>query len=264
MKVSFERVSHNFLELNSCGRQVIDQYDRGVARKYGRKDYHILYIVKGFCHLENQTAGAGTLILFHPDEPQYYRFFSKDQSISLYLHFSGTGCKDLLQKSGIGERVTYIGNSARLERIFEQLLDEHLLQKPCSNEICAGLLWQFIGLAGQKAKQKGQRAVYPEKNLDAICRRMHKDYFKNHSITEYAAMAHLSESRFSHAFKEQTGLSPKAYLTRIRVDHACRLLEDPQLSLAEVAAAVGIEDTNYFSRLIKKYTGHTPSHFRSL
>lgn len=264
MEISHERVSHKFLELNCCGRQIIDQYDRGSNRKNGRSDYHILYIAAGVCHLEDQPVEAGNLIFFRPGEPQIYQFHAADRSESLYIHFSGTGCEQLIEACNLNRRVTYVGKSARLVQLFDHLLDEYRLQKPFHAETCAGLLWQFMATAGRKAGDQKRQALYPEKSLDEVCRRMHREYAEHRTVAEYAALCHLSESRFSHAFKERTGLSPKAYMTRIKVDNACRLLGDLNVSLAEAAHAVGIEDLNYFSRLIKKHTGHTPTYFRNI
>jgi len=75
-------------------------------------------------------------------------------------------------------------------------------------------------------------------------------------------MCHLSEGRFAHVFKESTGMSPKQYMLHIKTELACRLLATTDLSVGEVAREVGIEDPNYFCRLMKKQTGHTPKALR--
>ena len=69
--------------------------------------------------------------------------------------------------------------------------------------------------------------------------------------------------RFSHAFKESVGVSPKRYMLEIKVAVARDLLRHTDLDISEVALKVGIEDANYFTKLIKRYTGHTPSYFRT-
>ena len=264
MAVSYEKVSHKFLELNSCGCQILEGIDRSCVRKNGRKDYHFLYITEGVCYLEDHKVEAGNLILFKPDEPQYYRFSADVKTVSRYMHFSGVGCEELIESCNLNRRVTFVGKSERLQRVFDIMHDEYVLKRPFFSESCAGLLWQFIAFAGQRAQERISTAIYPEKNLDMVCRMMYEEFALDKSIADYAKLVNLSESRFSHAFKERTGLSPKAFITRIKIENACRLLEDPNLSLAEVAHAIGVNDLNYFSRLIKKHTGHTPSYFRNM
>ena len=122
---------------------------------------------------------------------------------------------------------------------------------------------QFLSMIGQSIDS--YNSVIPhdaEDRMHRICQKMHHEYTANHPISYYSDACFLSESRFSHAFKAYTGRSPKAYLLLLRADYAVRLLETTNLSLQEISNQIGIDDTNYFSRLIKKHTGYPPLHFR--
>ena len=55
-----------------------------------------------------------------------------------------------------------------------------------------------------------------------------------------------------------TGTSPKRYVLGLRVSAALDLLATTDLTVSQVATAVGVGDVNYFSRLIKKHTGRSP------
>jgi AraC-like DNA-binding protein len=83
------------------------------------------------------------------------------------------------------------------------------------------------------------------------------------TLAEMAAHAGLSESQFSHLFKQQTGHSPIAYFNQLKMQHACTLLTITQLSVKEVAHALGFADAYYFSRLFKQHIGVAPREFRS-
>lgn len=83
------------------------------------------------------------------------------------------------------------------------------------------------------------------------------------TLAEMAAHAGLSESQFSHLFKQQTGHSPIAYFNQLKMQHACALLTLTQLSVKEVAHALGYTDAYYFSRLFKQHIGVAPRQFRS-
>ena len=79
-----------------------------------------------------------------------------------------------------------------------------------------------------------------------------------------AAQAGLSESQFSHLFKQQTGHAPLTYFIHLKMQHACSLLTLTQLSVKEIAQEVGYTDSYYFSRLFKKIIGVAPSRYRAV
>jgi AraC family transcriptional regulator of arabinose operon len=82
-------------------------------------------------------------------------------------------------------------------------------------------------------------------------------------LAQLAAQARLSVPHYSACFKRQTGYPPMAYFQRLKIQHAAQLLALTDLRLGEIASAVGLEDTFYFSRLFKKIMGQSPRHFRT-
>ena len=52
------------------------------------------------------------------------------------------------------------------------------------------------------------------------------------------------------------------YLNRLRIEKACRLLEESDLSIAQVSSEVGYSEHSYFCRVFKKVMGKTPSLWR--
>ncbi|MCW8130358.1 MAG: helix-turn-helix domain-containing protein [Planctomycetota bacterium] len=77
-------------------------------------------------------------------------------------------------------------------------------------------------------------------------------------VETLARLAGLSPSRFAHRFKEETGDSVIAYLLKLRLRQAARLLEYSGRSVKEVAADVGFESPFYFSRQFKKHFRVSP------
>lgn len=82
------------------------------------------------------------------------------------------------------------------------------------------------------------------------------------SIASYAAQTGISENYLSRLVKQYTGRSVGAWIDIVRIQRAKRMLSSTPLPIIDIAAAVGVEDQSYFSRLFKKETGLTPSAFR--
>ena len=94
-------------------------------------------------------------------------------------------------------------------------------------------------------------------------------YIKNHfeqdlGIEQVSEQVGLSVSYFSHLFKQRTGVTFLEYLTNVRVDYACLLLENLELKTYEIALKVGYTDQRYFSQVFKKKMKKTPSEYRKM
>jgi two-component system response regulator YesN len=84
------------------------------------------------------------------------------------------------------------------------------------------------------------------------------------SLERVAAHIHLSPSHFSRIFREGTGESFLAYLTRIRIEKAKSLLLNHSIPLAEIGARTGFKDQSYFTRVFKRNTGLSPGKYRGI
>lgn len=73
----------------------------------------------------------------------------------------------------------------------------------------------------------------------------------------------ISPRHFKLRFKEATHETPIAYLQRIRIENAKRLLERSRDTVNEITWKIGYEDINSFRRLFIKHTGLSPKAFRS-
>ncbi|MDX8339367.1 AraC family transcriptional regulator [Draconibacterium sp. IB214405] len=82
------------------------------------------------------------------------------------------------------------------------------------------------------------------------------------TLKKLAAVVHLSDSYFSRLFVSRTGFPPIDYFNQLKIQKSCRLLDNRELSIADVAREVGIEDQFYFSRLFKKVMNHSPREYR--
>lgn len=82
-------------------------------------------------------------------------------------------------------------------------------------------------------------------------------------ISTLSARARMSHTHFFLLFKRATGHSPIAYLTRVRMRHACELLEQTPLTIREVARSIGYRDPLYFSRIFKSVHGVAPGIWRA-
>jgi transcriptional regulator GlxA family with amidase domain len=82
------------------------------------------------------------------------------------------------------------------------------------------------------------------------------------AVQEMIKRSHFAERTFKRRFTSGTGLTPLAYVQRLRVEDAKRRLERTQVAIDEVSWQVGYEDAAFFRRLFKRTTGLTPGAYR--
>ncbi|SFA74331.1 Helix-turn-helix domain-containing protein [Cohnella sp. OV330] len=86
----------------------------------------------------------------------------------------------------------------------------------------------------------------------------------NLSLAGIAEDIGVNSAYLSRFFKEQHGESLLDTLSRIRLDHAKRLLRDGGHTVSEIATMVGFYNSNAFIRTFKKYEGVTPGQYKEI
>ncbi len=97
-----------------------------------------------------------------------------------------------------------------------------------------------------------------------ICSVIQRRYQDPPTLRQAAEMCKLSEGYFCRAFHEFTGLRFVEYIHAVRVEHVCRLLNDPGVSVTEAAFAVGFNSLSQFNRVFLKLKGITPRQWRKV
>lgn len=80
-------------------------------------------------------------------------------------------------------------------------------------------------------------------------------------ISELAAQIAMSPSHYSHSFRQVAGVTPMRYLKNVRLDAAKDLLLGNSLRTAEVAAQVGFESVEHFTREFRNRFDMTPKQY---
>lgn len=84
-------------------------------------------------------------------------------------------------------------------------------------------------------------------------------------LDELAAACQLSRNHFARAFKVSTGASPLRWLTLQRIERAKQLLLNASaddLSVTDIALAVGFQTHSAFTAAFRRLVGMTPTEFR--
>lgn len=90
-----------------------------------------------------------------------------------------------------------------------------------------------------------------------------REYARPLDLAALAAEAGYSRFHFARAFADAYGETPRAYLTRRRIERAKALLRTANLSVTEICFLVGFQSLGSFSSRFRTLVGQTPSAYRS-
>ncbi len=256
------RASEEFpLEIN-CAGDVESVFPFTTHNPGGRKDYYFLYLASGELEVtlpsKIQTVSAGTVLIFPPGYSYRYVYQGKGPLRYLWAHFTGSYADRFLRECGMNPLpfCRELGESRAVAEQFERML---ILSEGNSPR-----LRQELSCAMEQVILTTARAitVTEKQPLERSLHRMHSAFWEELRIPDLAAMENLSHSRYITLFRRQTGVSPTAYLIGLRMEHACYLLSNTDMSIKQIGISVGYEDPQFFSKLFKKHVGVSPLQYR--
>ena len=224
--------------------------------------------------------GPGSIILLYPRLLHRVRPLSSGRLVQQVIHFrmpeeeSGANLTSpeqpglpptvSLSPSCRGPISLLVPPRARplVRKVFYDMLEEYLGNKPARSVALAGLMTELLGLYlrhGDKMVAGKEHPAACWVNLQRCIAYIHKNYANaNLGIADMSRAAGFSLYHFCRIFRQQLGLSPYQYLTHYRIDQARRLLHEHRLNCSQIAEATGFSSLHRFSKVFKRIEGVAP------
>ncbi|NMO55296.1 helix-turn-helix transcriptional regulator [Actinoplanes sp. TBRC 11911] len=91
---------------------------------------------------------------------------------------------------------------------------------------------------------------------------MHENLAGPVALADMAGAAGVSPFHFVRLFRAAMGEPPRKYLTRLRIEAACRSLERGVTSITDIAYLCGFSSSAHLSAAIRRHTGMSPTQYR--
>lgn len=142
-------------------------------------------------------------------------------------------------------------------------LSDQIILKTENEQVITNV-YEYTRAIGEIFLRRVQRVK--RKNLPTIIYQAQEYILSNlnriNKVDDVAQYLDISASYLMHLFKETTGQSLMAYVTRIKIDEAKRQLIFSNASLADIAYNLGFNSQSQFSRSFKDQVGQTPLTYR--
>ncbi|MCP3967332.1 MAG: helix-turn-helix domain-containing protein [Lentisphaerae bacterium] len=171
----------------------------------------------------------------------------------------------LLFKLNISERSSFRLSQDKLRNAMLQVarIEEEVAgELPAKKIMTAALFMELIALLIRAFEVKLGEQSHLQTGIGKVISYLHHYLSQDITVGEMAQMANMPESSFNRAFKKATGRAPAAYRLQLRLRYAKAMQQNPDLKIMDIAAKVGIQDSNYFSRVFKAVYAQTPREYR--
>lgn len=136
--------------------------------------------------------------------------------------------------------------------------------RPAATAIFRGLALDILD-HWQRPEPRPAAQLHPvtREHFERQCLRLRESPKDCPTVTQLAHEAGYSTDHYSRLFKQFTRYSPQAFIVESRKQRADLLLRDTDMTIQEIADALGYRDLFFFSRQYKQYRGQPPSAVRS-
>lgn len=222
----------------------------------------------------------GDLMLLNPGEPHESRVIGGEEMTYYCLHFDvdERSFRELLcrNQTCFHEVGSKLAESIRpaLNKLLALTSDETVASVASRMSTLSALFELFAGISGTLSEQESsmahtrnsltasqvasllERAV--EETVDGGGEENHME-----TISSIAATVGYSTSSINRMFSSVYGMSPRQYMSTLMLKKSKLLLMDPDLSIETISTQLGYTNIAHFSRQFKRWTGESPSQFRS-
>lgn len=211
---------------------------------------------------------AGGLVWLPAGEPHAYGSGLDDPWTIVWAHFIGDEVKAWRELLGASGPAPAPGRSLPDDRLDEMAFDRvyAALERGFAvrHQVAAAAALRHVLSAAVQLAHTPRDARSAHERVVLSIEVLRRDWQRAHRLDELAASAHVSAAHYSALFRRHTGFAPIDFLIRLRVQHACRLLDTTELPVAEVAERVGYQDPYYFTRCFRRVMGCAPRRYRQV
>lgn len=215
------------------------------------EDGDIVIIPPGMFHRTDGGTATRILVQFSPEALE--RHFSAEVRSVL------TCLSDVLVIHPVPEEEERIGKLFSLIYTAFVSFVRHA-DDPTEEGRVFGLLYQLLfSLSGRSAIPR--HVPISDDRLSEAVQYINENYASIRSIDNIVDHLFLSKYHLCHLFREKLGLSVITYLNNVKIRSACRMLENTDLSVSEIARECGYSSATYFCKIFREEEGMSPKKY---
>lgn len=149
-----------------------------------------------------------------------------------------------------------------LKTLFSEMSQKREFYKEKVRGLLHALLLELARNAGEASEQKEEPAEGCGVQITAALHYIEEHYAEDFKIKELAEVCHMSETHFRRIFSEIMNMTPLEYVSLVRVEAACELIQQSDLTMAQISGQTGFGTPSSFNRSFKRIIGMSPCQWK--
>lgn len=234
----------------------------------GVRDHFLIHLVlsgkgKFTCMGKTYELKAGDMFLIKPSQVVHYIADEHDPWEYYWVGFNGTYAQRAVSNLPFKDSsLVYSPKDFEACKEYLYQIYAHSGNRISNSAAMVGYLYLFLSalMKENRLLSPAPAATQSSYVIDAI-KYIQFNYSTDISVDDIAAAVGISRSHLYRVFISNLGQSPIDYLTEYRINEACNLIKNTNLSISQIAVSVGFFDQFYFSRVFKKIKKVPPSRY---
>ncbi len=227
------------------------------------------YVVRGEGRLKlggrTHELRPGVIFAYGPGIRRHLQVRPETAMVKYFVHFAGTRAAQWIQRAGLAPgHVMQVYPPNEIQPLFDELVRSGQRGTRQAPELCRQLL---EGLATKLCEARAPRASADSPAFATYqrCRLFLQEHAPElHSLEQAARECRLDTAYLCRLFQRFDHQTPYQFLTRMKMNAAAGLLQQPGALVKNVAADLGFRNPFHFSRVFKSVFGLAPEMFRAL
>ncbi|MFW6308818.1 MAG: AraC family transcriptional regulator [bacterium] len=268
----------NHFNLNNLNNTDLNVYQCGAENcKKGHsfgpavRDHYLIHFIisgKGIFDdgIQKYELNKGDGFLICPEVITYYEADINNPWNYMWVGFNGLKAESYLQDAGLSREnpVFTVKNINPVKNSLEEMIKIKNIHR--SNELkLTGLLYFFLAnLIENTDKNSSTSEINKQQSyINGAVEYIEKNYSRKIKVEDISDYLGLHRSYLYTIFKDNLNISPQEYIIKFRINKACELMKNTELSIGDISRSVGYNDPMNFSKIFKQKKNVTPTEFKN-
>jgi len=193
-----------------------------------------------------------------------YIFISVDSFLDKLMPNNSYARSQLARKINKDAQLLEHDEYPQIANLILSIMDEHRIKADLYKESVNGMLQSLMVCTARLCGDDLPDADTGKEvsAISAAIDYVDKNFGEKITVSMLADACHMSETHFRRVFLQSMNISPLAYINRIRIEAACRLLHTTNESIGDIAVKCGFITITALNRNFKEIVGMTPTEWR--